>query len=100
MRPSRALRSRILAGVALAVLLASLRGAAADIAAAPSTPSPAATPSQPPDEPGPFRAADLVELKTLDPTLKLDIRYARKDNFTGAAVYSEARAFLQRPAAE
>ena len=46
------------------------------------------------------READLVELITLDNTLKLDIRYARTDNFVGKAVYTEARAFMQRPAAE
>jgi len=46
------------------------------------------------------READLVELNTLDETLKLDIRYARTDNFVGKIVYSEARAFMQRPAAE
>ena len=46
------------------------------------------------------READLVELITLDKSLKLDIRYARTDNFVGKIVYSEARAFMQRPAAE
>ncbi len=46
------------------------------------------------------READLVELITLDNTIKLDIRYARTDNFVGKVVYSEARAFMQRPAAE
>lgn len=46
------------------------------------------------------RGADLVELVKLDKTIKLDIRYARADNFVGRAVYPEARAFLQRPAAE
>ncbi len=46
------------------------------------------------------READLVELVKLDKTIKLDIRYARMDNFVGKAVYPEARAFLQRPAAE
>ncbi|MDQ6785196.1 MAG: M15 family metallopeptidase [Acidobacteriota bacterium] len=46
------------------------------------------------------READLVELVKLDKTIKLDIRYARTDNFVGRAVYPEARAFLQRPAAE
>lgn len=44
--------------------------------------------------------ADLVELTKLDKTIKLDIRYATADNFVGRAVYPEARAFLQRPAAE
>ncbi len=46
------------------------------------------------------READLIELIKLDKTIKLDIRYARADNFVGKAVYPEARAFLQKPAAE
>jgi zinc D-Ala-D-Ala dipeptidase len=46
------------------------------------------------------READLVELIKLDKTVKLDIRYARNDNFVGRPVYTEARAFMQRPAAE
>jgi D-alanyl-D-alanine dipeptidase len=46
------------------------------------------------------READLIELVKLDKTIKLDIRYARADNFVGRAVYTEARAFLQKPAAE
>jgi zinc D-Ala-D-Ala dipeptidase len=55
---------------------------------------------QPPKEEGTFRAPDLVELVKLDNTIKLDIRYATPNNFTGRPVYTEARAFLQRPAAE
>jgi D-alanyl-D-alanine dipeptidase/kynurenine formamidase len=54
----------------------------------------------PPAEPGPFRAPDLVELVTLEPTIRLDVRYATANNFVGRPVYGEARAFLQRPAAE
>ncbi len=46
------------------------------------------------------REAHLVELTQLDKTIKLDVRYARSDNFVGRAVYTEARAFLQKPAAE
>ena len=53
-----------------------------------------------PLEPGDFRAPDLVELRRLDPSLHLDIRYATPNNFTGRKQYAEARAFLQRPAAE
>lgn len=53
----------------------------------------------PPREAGTFRPADLVELVMLDPTIKLDVRYATPNNLAGRAVYSEARAFLQRPAA-
>ena len=56
--------------------------------------------SHPPREKGTFRRPDLVELVLLDPTLKLDIRYAGSNNFLGRPVYSQARAFLQRPAAE
>jgi D-alanyl-D-alanine dipeptidase len=55
---------------------------------------------QPPKEEGTFSTPDLVELVKLDTTIKLDIRYATADNFTGRPVYTEARAFLQRPAAE
>jgi len=62
--------------------------------------APLAAEDSPPREPGPFRAGDLVELTTLDPTIRLDIRYATANNFTGRPVYTEARAFLQRPAAE
>ncbi|MDA0329373.1 MAG: serine hydrolase [Gemmatimonadetes bacterium] len=56
--------------------------------------------ASPPVEEGDFRASDLVELVTLDPTIKLDIRYATTNNFMGEAFYSAPRAFLQRPAAE
>jgi len=41
----------------------------------------------------------LVELIKLDKTIKLDIRYARTDNFVNQIVYSEPRVFLQKPAA-
>ncbi len=54
----------------------------------------------PPAEAGTFRTPDLVELITLDPTIKLDIRYATTNNFLGTVFYSQPRAFLQRPAAE
>ena len=54
----------------------------------------------PPKEPKATRTADLVELVKLDSTVKLDIRYAGSNNFLGKPVYKEARAFLQRPAAE
>jgi CubicO group peptidase (beta-lactamase class C family)/D-alanyl-D-alanine dipeptidase len=56
--------------------------------------------ARPPAEAGEFRAPDLVELTRLDPTIKLEVRYASTDNFLGSVFYSEPRAFLQRPAAE
>lgn len=46
------------------------------------------------------REAHLVELITLDKTIKLDIRYATDNNFVGRQLYPEARAFLQKPAAK
>jgi D-alanyl-D-alanine dipeptidase len=54
----------------------------------------------PPQEAGTFREPALVELVTLDPTIKLDVRYASARNFVGRPVYDQARVFLQRPAAE
>lgn len=71
--------------------------------------------AQPPHESGAFLQPDLVELTSPDPrikaprikaptikapTIKLDIRYATSHNFLGAPLYSEPRAYLQRPAAE
>lgn len=56
--------------------------------------------AQPPREQGTFLKSDLVELVQLDSTIKLDIRYATSNNFLGTPVYTQARAFLQRPAAE
>jgi D-alanyl-D-alanine dipeptidase len=56
--------------------------------------------AKPPRERGSFRKSDLVELATLDPRIQLDIRYATSGNFLSTPVYSSARAFLQRPAAE
>ncbi|MBS0374448.1 MAG: M15 family metallopeptidase [Proteobacteria bacterium] len=61
---------------------------------------PVALHATPPVEAGNFRAPDLVELATLDPTIHLDIRYATDRNFLRTPLYSQPRAFLQRPAAE
>lgn len=60
----------------------------------------AALGAQPPVETGDFLQPDLVELRDLDPTIKYDIRYATTNNFMGAVFYAEARARLQRPAAQ
>lgn len=94
-------------------LRAVLLGASLALLAGCATPStPALSPSkleqlrsdalraQPPDETGEFRADDLVEVVKLDPTLQLDVRYATANNFMRAAIYPDARVFLQRPAAE
>ena len=55
---------------------------------------------RPPQEKGEFRASDLVDLTAIDPSIKLDIRYATADNFLSTPVYPKARAMMQRPAAE
>jgi D-alanyl-D-alanine dipeptidase/CubicO group peptidase (beta-lactamase class C family) len=56
--------------------------------------------ASPPVERGDFLKSDLAELVRLDSTIQLDIRYASTNNFLGTPLYSQARAFLQRPAAE
>ncbi len=53
-----------------------------------------------PLEATPRRASDLVEIVALDPTIRLDIRYAGSNNFMGIPIYERAAAWLQRPAAE
>ena len=61
---------------------------------------PAALAAAPPSEPPPRRPADLVDLSTLDPSIKLDIRYASSNNFMGFPLYERPAAYMQRPAAE
>jgi D-alanyl-D-alanine dipeptidase len=56
--------------------------------------------ASPPSERGQFRTPDLVDLAALNATIHLDIRYATTNDFLGTPVYTQARAFLQRPAAE
>jgi CubicO group peptidase (beta-lactamase class C family)/D-alanyl-D-alanine dipeptidase len=56
--------------------------------------------AKPPVETGLRRPSDLVELSTLDSTIRFDIRYATTNNFISTPMYQQARAFLQRPAAE
>ena len=43
--------------------------------------------------------AGLVEVTALDPTIRLDMRYATTNNFTGRAVYPSGRCFLRQEAA-
>jgi D-alanyl-D-alanine dipeptidase len=56
--------------------------------------------ARPPQEPGDFLRSDLIDVAKLDARIQLDIRYATTDNFLSTPVYTSARAFLQRPAAE
>lgn len=54
----------------------------------------------PPVEAGEFLPSDLVDVRAIEPGIRLDLRYATPDNFLGVAIYPEARAMLQRPVAE
>lgn len=56
--------------------------------------------STPPPQPANLRAPDLVNLKSLSPSIHFDIRYATTNNFMGAALYDNPAAYLQRPAAQ
>jgi CubicO group peptidase (beta-lactamase class C family)/D-alanyl-D-alanine dipeptidase len=56
--------------------------------------------ASPPAELGGFLDSGLTELVLVDPTIKLDIRYATTNNFSGAVFYEQSRAFLQRDAAD
>ena len=56
--------------------------------------------AKPPLEPGPFRKPRLIQVAKLDSGIHLDIRYAQSTNFLGAPVYTQAQAYLQRPAAK
>jgi len=60
----------------------------------------AALTATPPVESPDLLVPDLVEITSLDSTIRLDIWYATTDNFMGERFYESPRAFLQRPAAE
>lgn len=53
----------------------------------------------PPVETDEHLPADLVDLTTIDPRIRLDIRYAGSNNFMGVPLYERAAAYMQRPAA-
>lgn len=54
----------------------------------------------PPAEEGEFLPSDLVDVRSLDKSIVLDIRYATRANFLATPLYGKAQARLQRPAAE
>lgn len=56
--------------------------------------------AEPPVETPARQAADLVDLATVDPRIRFEIRYATANNFMGVAMYDRAAPRLQRPAAE
>lgn len=54
----------------------------------------------PPRETGDFLTSDLVDVRSLDSSIALDIRYATSANFLATPVYGKSQARLQRRAAE
>jgi D-alanyl-D-alanine dipeptidase len=56
--------------------------------------------ARPPVAAGAFCRPALVDLSTIDSAFRFEIRYATDNNFMGTPIYTSARAFLQRPAAE
>jgi D-alanyl-D-alanine dipeptidase len=56
--------------------------------------------AKPPTEPPPKRPFDLINLASIDPGIKFDIRYAGSNNFIGFPLYELPVAYLQRPAAD
>ena len=56
--------------------------------------------ASPPAESGRFRDSELVDVTSLDPGIRVDVRYATTNNFMSSVFYDEPRVFLQRPAAE
>jgi D-alanyl-D-alanine dipeptidase len=53
----------------------------------------------PPKETGDFLPSDLVDVRSLDKSIALDVRYATTANFLATPVYGKAQVRLQRPAA-
>src|SRR5262249_6020470 len=56
--------------------------------------------AKPPVASGTFKTPAPAALTTLDSPRTLHMRYATSNNFLGRKIYDEARAFMQRPAAE
>lgn len=54
----------------------------------------------PPVETADKLPSDLVDIRTIAPGIKLDIRYAGANNFMDIPLYETPAAYLQRPAAE
>lgn len=56
--------------------------------------------AQPPEPAPGLRQPELIDLATLAPEFRFDVRYATDRNFLGVPVYSSSHAFLEKPAAE
>jgi D-alanyl-D-alanine dipeptidase/kynurenine formamidase len=78
------MRARIGGGSLVVVLLATI----------------AAAGEGPPVDERARRPPALVDVAALDPTIRLDVRYATRRNVVGRPLYASGRAFLQQPAAD
>jgi zinc D-Ala-D-Ala dipeptidase len=83
-------RRAVISSMMIAPLIGCARGEPERSAPSPST-ADATARAHPP--------TGLVELVKLDPDIRLDIRYATSQNFTGKILYKQPRAFLQSAAA-
>ena len=98
------MRARLLACLRAALALATLAGCATRPSAPAAPTTPAAAAANTPDLPfGSNADADtlLTDLRSLDSTIVVTLRYATPDNFTGAPLpgYGANRALLRREAA-
>jgi D-alanyl-D-alanine dipeptidase len=59
----------------------------------------AALAAKPPESTDTTLESDMIDLQSLDTSIKYDIRYASNQNFMGEIFYTQPRAFMQRPAA-
>lgn len=46
-----------------------------------------------------MHAADLVDIKKIDPSIVVDLKYATEDNFTGKSIYTSAVCFVHKDTA-
>jgi zinc D-Ala-D-Ala dipeptidase len=89
--------------LAIILLGSPMLGACRQREAPPETAGAAASVNAPPQAPGPDSAADsvLVDVQSIDSTIRVDARYAGANNFTGARLpgYDAPRALLRREVA-
>ena len=89
--------------LAILLLASPALGACRQRQAPPESAGGAASVDAPPQAPGPDSAADsvLVDVQTIDSTIRVDARYAGANNFTGARLpgYDAPRALLRREVA-
>jgi zinc D-Ala-D-Ala dipeptidase len=66
----------------------------------PTAKSPTAQSAAPNPIPGSTPGSALIDIRSIAPSIVLDIRYATENNFLGKPVYPQARALLRAPIAQ